>query len=300
MIIEIANIWKRFGRFDALEGLSLIVPEGSAFALIGPNGAGKSTTIKILMNLIEASRGVAKVLGVDSRDLSQKQLTQIGYVSENQELPPRLKVGEYLAYLRRLYPAWDQSLEKSLIKQLELPLERKIGHLSHGMRIKMALASALAYRPRLLVLDEPFSGLDPLVRKEFMESLMHQAGETTILISSHELGELENTATHVAFIDRGKVAFQEPMDMLTNRVRKVFVTLGRPAMAPENPPGEWLDIRAAGHVISFVDTNFTESGTSAQIIATISGVRNIAVEPVGLRSIFTTIAGAARRERARA
>jgi len=298
MIIEIDDIWKRFGRFDALEGLSLTVPEGSAFALIGANGAGKSTTIKILMNLIEASRGTAKVLGVDSRNMSPREFAQIGYVSENQELPPRLKVGDYLAYLRRLYPTWDQTLEKSLLRQLELPPERKIRHLSHGMRIKMALACALAYRPRLLVLDEPFSGLDPLVRKEFMQSLMHQAGETTILISSHELGELEHTATHVAFIDRGRVTFQESMEALTSRVRKVFVTLDRPAAPPENPPGEWLDIRATGNVISFVDTNFTESGTNGKILATTSNVRNIAVEPVALTSIFTTIAGAARRERA--
>jgi len=295
MIIEIDNIWKKFGRFDALEGLSLTVPEGSAFALIGANGAGKSTTIKILMNLIEASRGVAKVLGVDSRDLSRQQFAQIGYVSENQELPPRLTVRDYLAYLRPLYPSWDQSLEKSLLKQLELPLGRKIGHLSHGMRIKMALACALAYRPKLLVLDEPFSGLDPLVRKEFMESLMHQAGETTILISSHELGELENTATDVAFITKGKVTFQESMDMLKSRVRKVFVTLSRPATPPENPPGEWLDIRASGNVVSFVDTQFTEGGTNAQIMATIAGVHNIAAESVALVSIFTTIAAATRR-----
>jgi ABC-2 type transport system ATP-binding protein len=300
MIIEIDNVWKRFGRFHALRGLSLTVPEGSAFALIGANGAGKSTTIKILMNLIEASRGTAKVLGVDSRDLSPQELAQIGYVSENQELPPRFKVGDYLAYLRRFYPTWDQSLEKSLLKQLELPLERKIGHLSHGMRIKMALACALAYRPKLLVLDEPFSGLDPLVRKEFMESLMGQAGETTILISSHELGELENSATHVAFIDGGKLAFQESMEALTGRVRKIFVTLARPATAPENPPDAWLDIRAAGNVISFLDTQFTDAGTNAKITASIEGVRNIAVEPVALLSIFTTIAGAARQGKAQA
>jgi ABC-2 type transport system ATP-binding protein len=300
MIIEIDNIWKRFGRFDALEGLSFTVPEGSAFALIGANGAGKSTTMKILMNLIEASRGTAKMLGVDSRALSPREFAQIGYVSENQELPPRLTVGDYLAYLRRLYPTWDQTLEKSLLQQLELPPERKIGHLSHGMRIKMALACALAYRPRLLVLDEPFSGLDPLVRKEFMQSLMHQAGETTILISSHELGELEHTATHVAFIDRGKVAFQESMETLTSRVRKVFVTLDRPAAPPENPPREWLDIRATGNVVSFVETQFTDTGTNARVLATMGPVRNIAVEPVALTSIFTIIAGAARRERAQA
>jgi len=298
MIIEIDNIWKRFGRFDALEGLSLTVPEGSAFALIGPNGAGKSTTIKVLLNLIRASRGTARVLGVDSRKVSAPELAQIGYVSENQELPPRLSVGDYAAYLRPFYPTWDRDLERSLLAQFELPLDRKIGHLSHGMRIKMALACALAYRPKLLVLDEPFSGLDPLVRREFMDGLLRQVDETTILISSHELGELEHTATHVAFIDRGRVSFQESMDALRSRVRKIHVTLERPATTPGNPPPEWLDVRTAGNVISFVETQFTEAGANARVMATMSGVRNIAAEPIELVSIFTALARASRDRRA--
>jgi ABC-2 type transport system ATP-binding protein len=297
MIIEIDRVWKRFGRFDALEDLSISVPEGTAFALIGPNGAGKSTTIKIVMNLIRASRGTATVFGVDSRQISPRELAQIGYVSENQKLPPRLTVGDYLAYLPGFYPTWDGGLETSLLAQLELPPERKIDHLSHGMRIKMALACALAYRPKLLVLDEPFSGLDPLVRKEFMENLMGQAGESTILISSHELGELEHTATHVAYIDRGKVAFHESMDALTSRVRRIHVTLEKPATPPQGPPSEWLDIRTSGNVVSFVDTQFTEADTNARIAAVMSNVRNIAVEPLALLSIFTTLARANRNTR---
>src|ERR1700751_85093 len=105
------------------------------------------------------------------------------------------------------YSTWDRDLEASIALQLRLPFERKIGDLSHGMRMKMALACALAYRPRLLILDEPFSGLDPLVRDEFMEGLLNQAGEMTILISSPELGEIDGVATHVAFLDEGRLLF---------------------------------------------------------------------------------------------
>src|SRR5579863_1581066 len=232
-MIRVDDLCKKFGRHQALRGLSFSVPEGSAYALIGANGAGKTTTIRILMNILEAERGTATVLGVDSRKMSPRELAQIGYVSENQEMPGRLTVAEYLAYLRPFYPAWDRDLEAEILAQLRLPPDRKIKDLSHGMRLKMALACALPFRPKLLVLDEPFSGLDPLVRDEFMENLLRQAGDgMTILISSHELMELEGVATHVAFLDRGKLLFQEPMNDLTDRLREVHVTLNGGARTP--------------------------------------------------------------------
>src|SRR5688572_11081060 len=202
MIVETHDLWKAYGRHDALRGLSLSVPEGSAFALIGANGAGKTTTLKVLMNLLEPSRGHATVLGVDSRRLAPRELAQIGYVSENQDMPQRLTVAQFLDHLRPLYRTWDLELERSILAALRLPPDRKIRDLTHGMRMKMALASALPFRPRLLVLDEPFNGLDPLIRDEFMENLLAQAGATTILISTHELADIENVATHVAFIDQ--------------------------------------------------------------------------------------------------
>ena len=136
------------------------------------------------MNILDPTRGSATLLGVDSRKISPRELAEIGYVSENQDMPGRLTVGEYVAYLRPFYSTRDRDLEASIALQLRLPLERKIGDLSHGMRMKMALMCALPYRPQLLILDEPFSGLDPLVRDEFMEGLLEQAGEMTILISS--------------------------------------------------------------------------------------------------------------------
>src|SRR5258707_10604833 len=214
-MIRVDNLWKTFGRFDALRGLSFEVPDGSAFAMIGANGAGKTTTIKVLLNILEATRGSATLLGVNSRKLSTRELAQIGYVSENQDMPARLTVEEYTTYLRPFYPTWDRDLEASISRQLRLPLDRKIGDLSHGMRMKMALMCALPYRPKLLILDEPFSGLDPLVRDEFMEGLLEQAGEMTILISSHEVGEIDGVARHVALLEEGKLLFQESMSELT-------------------------------------------------------------------------------------
>jgi ABC-2 type transport system ATP-binding protein len=293
-MIRVENLWKKFGRFDALRGLSFDAPEGSAFALIGANGAGKTTTIKVLMNIIEPTRGSATLLGIDSRKISPRQLAQIGYVSENQDMPSRLTVEEYVAYLRPFYSTWDRDLEASIARQLRLPLERKIGDLSHGMRMKMALMCALPYRPKLLILDEPFSGLDPLLRDEFMEGLLEQAGEMTILISSHELGEIDGVATHVAFLDEGKLLFQESMSDLTGRFREVHVTLEAEAAKPTTVPKEWMQIRTIGNVLTFVDTRFDESGLSERVRSQIRGVREIDAEPMALRSIFTTLARAAR------
>jgi len=145
-MIRADNLWKKFRRNDALRGLSFSVPEGSAFALIGSNGAGKTTTIKVLMNIIGPSKGSATVLGVDSRRLSPREFARIGYVSESQDVPERLTVEQYLNYLRPFYPDWDRELEASTLRILRLPLQRRIGDLSHGMRMKMGLACALPFR----------------------------------------------------------------------------------------------------------------------------------------------------------
>jgi ABC-2 type transport system ATP-binding protein len=287
------NVWKSFGRRDVLRGLTLAVPEGSAYALIGANGAGKTTTLKLLMNIVAPSRGTASVMGVDTRRMPPQVLAQIGYVSENQALPSRLTVGEYLDYLRPFYPTWDRSLETSTLETLQLPVERKIGELSHGMRIKVALACALPYRPRLLILDEPFSGLDPLVREEFMEGLLSQAGEMTMVISSHELGEIESVTTHVGFLDAGKMLMEESMHDINARMREVRVTLDHAAAVPERWPKEWLQARAFGNVVSFVDTRYSQE-IGARVRALLGPVRRIDAQPMPLRSVFTAMARAAR------
>jgi ABC-2 type transport system ATP-binding protein len=208
VIIEAHELVKSYGGFAALRGLSLQVPEGSVFALLGANGAGKTTLIKILLNIIGPTSGVVRVLGTDSREIKAPLLANIGYVSESQLLPGRLRVEEFFRYLRGCYQHWDRETEAALRRRLQLPAERRIGALSHGMRMKMALACALPFHPRLLILDEPFSGLDALVREELVSGFLQRAQETTIFLSSHELDEVERIATHVAFIDAGRLLFQ--------------------------------------------------------------------------------------------
>jgi len=255
VIIEAHELAKSYGGFAALRGLSLQVPEGSVFALLGANGAGKTTLIKILLNIIGPTSGVVRVLGTDSREMGPALLANIGYVSESQLLPRRLRVEEFFRYLRGCYQHWDRETEAALRRQLQLPAERRIGALSHGMRMKMALACALPFRPRLLILDEPFSGLDALVREELVSGFLQRAQETTIFLSSHELDEVERIATHVAFIDAGQLLFQGSIASLNAHaepllqanatpgrqraaLRDVFIAMARRARAPDaaTPP----------------------------------------------------------------
>lgn len=293
-MIQVENLCKRYGRFEALHDVSFSVPRGSAFALIGANGAGKTTCIKILMNILEPTRGTASILGVDSRRISPRELNQTGYVSENQEMPSRLTVSEFFDYLRPFYSRWDRGLEAEIRHQLRLPPDRRIGNLSHGMRMKMALGCALPFRPQLLILDEPFNGLDPLVRDEFMEGLLHQAGEMTILISSHELHEIDGVASHLAFLDDGRLLFVEPMDELSGRFREVRVTFAHEASPPHRAPLEWLQMQAHGNVLSFVDARFSEE-TLAEEIESLAGTPlRVDAQPMPLRSIFTALARDAR------
>jgi ABC-2 type transport system ATP-binding protein len=293
-IVRASDVWRRFGHHDALQGLNLAVPEGSAYALIGANGAGKTTTIKLLMNLLVPSRGTAAVLGVDTRRLTPEILAQIGYVSESQVLPARMTVAGYLDYLRPFYPGWDRTLEESIRARLQLPADRRIGALSHGMRMKMALACALPYRPRLLILDEPFSGLDPLVREELMEGLLLQGGEVTMLIASQELDEIENVTTHIGFLHAGRMVLEEPICDLSARLREVRVVLEPGTVIPERLPREWLEARAFGSVLSFVDSRYSQEDLGTRVRSVLGRVKQIDVQSLPLNSMFKTLARAMR------
>jgi ABC-2 type transport system ATP-binding protein len=296
MMVELHQVSKQYREHAALREVSFAVSEGSVFALIGSNGAGKTTAIKILMNLIAPTSGHATVLGTDSRRLSVNQYARIGYVSENQKLPRRMRVAEYLRYLRPFYPTWDTALETQLLKELRLPPERKVGELSHGMRMKMTLACALPYRPELLVLDEPFNGLDPLIREDLVDTLIQQCGETTILVSSHELLEIESFVSHIGFMDSGRLLLQEPITDLSRRLREVRVTLQRPRLESTQLPREWLNVHTVGNVLSFVDTRYSEEAFSQRLNALLGGVRDIDVQPLSLRKTFTALARAAQAE----
>src|ERR1017187_2172633 len=159
--IRITGLTRKFRRTPVLKGIDLAVPREAVFALIGPNGAGKTTTIKILMNILRPTSGCAEILSIDSRRLAGRDFTRIGYVSENQEMPDWMTVDYFMRYLRPFYPAWDDDLAAELVRRFNLPGDRKLKHLSRGMRMKAALASSLAYRPVVTAFPGPLPGAAP-------------------------------------------------------------------------------------------------------------------------------------------
>jgi ABC-2 type transport system ATP-binding protein len=296
MIIQTENLTKRFWRHDAVRGVNLSVPEGATLALIGANGAGKTTTLRLLVDILAPDLGSACVLGIDSRRLKPENRLHIGYLAENQALPERLNIAQYFDYLRSLYPNWDRSLERQLRKQLELPPDRALGKLSHGMRMKAMLIGVLAFRPKLLILDEPLSGLDPLVRDEVMSGLVSQAAETTILISSHELSEIEGCTTHVAFMVRGKVVMQEPMESLAARFRDITVTLTQQP-GVRGLPESWLNPQAEGLQLQFVETAFVDDVQLRERVQKQFGaIHHFESTPLSLRDISKALMRATRQE----
>jgi ABC-2 type transport system ATP-binding protein len=288
-VIDVANLTCRYQRVDAVTGISFTVEPGTVFALLGPNGAGKTTTIRALMNIIRPSGGEVRVLGVDSRRLSPRELETIGYVSENQRLPHWMTLAELLAYCRPFYPTWDDGLCRKLVDDFGLPLDQKIGRMSRGMRVKAALVSALAYRPRLLVLDEPFSGLDPVVRDDLIHGMLERAGEEqwSVLISSHDLDEVERLVDAVAFLDNGRIVLSEPMTALLDRFRQVEITQPEPASTTA-PDAHWIGVNSTGRVLRFVDTEYRGPASDERLSVRFPAAV-IDAQPMSLRQIFIAL-----------
>jgi len=292
--ISAFGLTKRFHRTPVLDGFNLEVPEGGIYALTGRNGAGKTTAIKILMNILAPTAGRCEILGADSRRLGPRELARIGYVSENQEMPGWMTVGFYLDFLRPFYPQWDTALEAELVEQFQLPRGRNLAHLSRGMRMKAALASSLAYRPRAIVLDEPFTGLDALVRDELIEGLLARAENTTILISSHDLAEIESFASHVGYLENGRLQFSESLESLSARFREVALTFEKPRAVPDAWPGHWLIPEAAGNALRFVETQYDAERTPGEARRVFPDAQGIEVNGMTLRAIFLALAKSGR------
>jgi ABC-2 type transport system ATP-binding protein len=291
MIIQTDKLGRRFRSHEAVAGVTLAVPEGASFALVGANGAGKTTLLRLLVNLLSPSCGTAQVLGVDSQRLTHRDFLRIGYVAESQQLPSGVRVEHFFAYVRALYPNWDRALEQELRKQFDLPRSPRLGELSRGMRIKVMLAAVLAFRPALLLLDEPLSGLDPLVRDEVMSGLL-----TTIVLSSHELSEIEGCVTHVAFMSKGRLLLQESIESLSARFREVSVILP-PGAAPLHPLESWLRLRTTGTLTRFVDAAFSgETELRRKLAAQAGDVVHFESQPMSLHDISKTLIGANRVE----
>jgi len=232
---SLSHVSKQFKRNLALDDVSLSSENGVVVALLGENGAGKTTAIRILLGLLDPDAGEAKVLDLDSRRQGLEIRRRVGYVPDQPALYDWMTVEESGWFVAGCYPLGYQRHYNELIEHFELPADRKIKDLSKGMRAKVSLSLAMAHKPELLILDEPTSGLDPLVRREFLESMVDIAGQgRTVLLASHQIAEVERVADVVAILRDGKLVLMERLEDLKTHTAELTVTLrnGSPNLPP--------------------------------------------------------------------
>lgn len=292
-VVQTTGLSHRFGRTWALKDVDLEIGEGSLYALLGPNGAGKTTLLKILMGLLHPTRGEARLRGRSIGTLSVRDRARIGYVAEGQELPGWMTLRQLTAYLAPLYERWDQGLARHLEDRFRLPADRRIRRMSRGEQMKTALLAVLAARPEILIMDEPFTGMDALVKDEIVYGLLElaQTGDWTVLLCSHDIGELENLADWVGFLDRGRLILSEPLDVLRGRFRNVEVTLGSGALTEMNGlPPTWLSPQRAGNRVSFVTCDHGVAGWEEDVRVNLPGAGRVEVSGASLRQVFVALA----------
>jgi ABC-2 type transport system ATP-binding protein len=249
-VVELRRVTRRFGDKTALDEVSLAVPRGGVFGLIGGNGAGKTTLIKHILGLLHAQAGTVRVFGFDPIVNPVGVLGRIGYLSEDRDLPNWMRVRELMRYTQAFFPTWDESYAEELRQAFDLDPNARVKNLSRGQRARAGLLVALAHRPELLLLDEPSSGLDPVVRRDILGAIIRTIAEEgrTVLFSSHLLDEVERVADRVAIIHQGRIVLTAGMDELKETHRRVTLRFGesidRPpalvgALACEGAGPEW-------------------------------------------------------------
>jgi ABC-2 type transport system ATP-binding protein len=224
--IDISKLVRRYGRTDAVDGLDLRVEAGRCYGFFGRNGAGKTTTIKCLLNLLRPTSGTARVFGMDPRRDEVRVKSSLAYVPDYVAFYPWMTVGETLAYFASFRPRWNSRLEAMLLDRFRLDLRQKTTHLSKGQRTQLALVTAICPEPPLLVLDEPTSGLDPIVRREFIQTVIgaYQEGDPgrrTVFVSTHLISEFEGLIDEFTIIDRGRSVLTLDADAARDRYRKI-------------------------------------------------------------------------------
>ncbi len=215
-VVEIRDLTRRFWRTTALADITLSIPRGVVFGLVGENGAGKTTLIKHLLGLFKAQSGTVSVFGLNPVDDPVGVLGRIGYLSESREMPDWMRIGQFMSYSQAFYPKWDTTYADQLLEMFELAKDQRIKSLSRGQRARVGLLAALAHRPEFLVLDEPSSGLDPIVRRDILSAIIRTVADEgrTILFSSHLLDEVERVADRVAMLHLGRLVMSAPLDQI--------------------------------------------------------------------------------------
>lgn len=237
--IEVRGVTRQFGPTTALDNVSLDVPRGAVFGLVGANGAGKTTLIKHVLGLLRTQAGSVRVFGLDPVADPTGVLAQVGYLSEDRDLPDWMGIGELLRYTRAFFPDWDDAYAEELRAMFELDAKQKIKGLSRGQRARAGLLVALAHRPALLVLDEPSSGLDPVVRRDILAAIIRTVADEgrTVLFSSHLLDEVERVADRVAMLHAGQLVLCDSLAEIQASHRRVTLRFAAPQSTAPRMPG---------------------------------------------------------------
>ena len=234
-VIAVSGLSRHFGSKAALDDVTVFVSRGSVLGLVGENGAGKTTLIKHLLGALKAQMGSIRVFGLDPVLDPVGVLSRVGYLSERRDLPGWMRAGEFIRYTQAFYPGWDERYAGHLLERFQLDPAQKIKTLSQGQQAKIGLLASLAYRPELLILDEPSSGLDPVVRRDILEAIIRIVAEEgrTVLFSSHLLDEVERVADHVVMLQRGRVVLNgRTEEVRHNHILAVLAFAEPPATPP--------------------------------------------------------------------
>lgn len=286
-VITTSDLQMRFRGCDALRGVDLEIPSGKVFALLGENGAGKTTMIRILTGFQKPTSGQCRVCGLDPTRDALAVRRSVGYVSDQPTLYDWMSVGEIGWFTASFYPDGFLDQYRQSIGRYEIPETRKIKHLSKGQRAKVALSLALAHDPELLILDEPTSGLDPMVRREFLESMIERAASgRTVFLSSHQISEVERVADTIAILHQGRLRCCTPLVELKDSMTELTISLDDSLVAlPTLPePAEVLFEQTQGRQRQMVVKNFApEMGT---LLSEVDGVTSVRGRPMTLEEIF--------------
>lgn len=286
-VIVVRDLQMHFRGCDALRGIDLEIQRGTVFALLGENGAGKTTLIRIMTGFQKPSSGTCEIGGIDPLKQPLEVRRRIGYVSDAPALYDWMSVGEIGWFTASFYPAGFLDQYRESIARYEIPEDRKIKVLSKGQRAKVALSLALAHDPELLILDEPTSGLDPMVRREFLESMIGRAASgRTVFLSSHQISEVERVADTIAILHGGKIRTCEPLDQLKNSMTEVTINVDDPLVATPSPPEpaevlcENIDGRQRQMIVKHFDDSMIDS------IRASASVTSVRTRAMSLEEIF--------------
>jgi len=285
-VIEIKGLHRCYGKLEAVNGLSLSVQPGRCYGFFGRNGAGKTTTIKCLLNLLRPTSGSVRVFGLDPQQEEVAVKSRLAYVPDTVAFYPWMTVRDTLNYLASFRANWNHDIETDLLARFGLSESQKVSDLSKGQKTQLSLIAAICPEPELLVLDEPTSGLDPIVRREFIQTVIgaYQSGDAekrTVFVSTHLISEFEGLIDEFTIIEQGRELLTMPADAARDRFKKIRARFAQPIHRLEAPRA--LRLRQDGREVELL-----ANGNSEELIAWLQSLKpeELTTEALSLEEIF--------------